>query len=54
MAKEETKIKHHKTFNSDQKVTDDRSWVIMSDGSRFKRTVLPFADGECLERVEIR
>ena len=45
MAKEETKIKHHKTFNSDQKVTDDGSWVIMSDGSRFKRTVLPFDDG---------
>jgi|TARA_A100001011_G_C14305485_1_gene842892 hypothetical protein len=30
-AKKETKIKHQSTFDSNQKVTDDGSWVIMSD-----------------------
>jgi hypothetical protein len=41
MAKQETRIKHQRTIDSNQKVTDNGDWVIMSDGSRFRRTVLP-------------
>ena len=40
MAKKE--VKHYaKTFDGNQRVTADGSEVIMNDGTRFKRVVLP-------------
>ena len=41
MAKKKDKIKYEKTFDGNQRITGDGKAVIMSDGTRFKRTVLP-------------
>ena len=41
MAKKKAEIKYEKTFDSNQRVTGDGKSVIMSDGTRFRRTVLP-------------
>jgi len=41
MPKKETETKHKKTFNSTQRVSADGLFIMMDDGTRFKRTVLP-------------
>ena len=41
MAKKKDETKYEKTFDGNQRVTRDGASVIMSDGTRFKRTVLP-------------
>lgn len=41
MPKKNEETQYKKTFDGNQRVTGDGKAVIMSDGSRFKRTVLP-------------
>lgn len=41
MARKKDEIKYEKTFDGNQRVTGDGKAVIMSDGTRFRRTVLP-------------
>ena len=43
MTKKVIKDEYKQTFDSNQKVSGDGSTVIMSNGARFKRTVLPSA-----------
>ena len=41
MPKKKDEIKYEKTFDGNQRITGDGKTVIMSDGTCFKRTVLP-------------
>ena len=40
VAKKKDETKYKKTFDGNQRITGDGKAVIMSDGTRFKRTVL--------------
>ena len=41
MPKKKEETQYTKTFDGNQRVTGDGKTVIMSDGTRFKRSVLP-------------